>query len=462
MKRLMQLFAPRDMTKGAPWQSIVFFAAPMLIGNFIQQLYNTVDTAVVGQYVGDNAVAAVSASFPVLHLLIALFVGVATGAGIRVSQYYGARDHKNLSLVIGNAITLSTLTSVLVMAVAIPLVDPLLRLLNTPQETFQWTRDYLVIILWGVAGMLFYNMLSGILRGLGDSLSSLLFLLICSILNIVLDLWFVISFRMGVTGVALATVIAQGVSGVLCYLRLLKLKHLFSISKDTLKLDRSTSLDIIRLGLPSGVTQASFSLAMMMVLRLENSFGPMFIATTGILRRVDGFAMLPNFSFGQAMTTYVGQNVGAKEFNRVKQGSRQGTLIAVATSVFLTLMILFFGRSIMHIFTNTQAIIDRGMTLVKVLSLGYIAMSVTQCMSGIMRGAGDTITPMRISIFTAVFLRTALAYLLVHLSKTPENPLGNPILIYVSVVVTWTVGAVINYYFYRHGSWRRNMPDNKV
>lgn len=458
MQKIKALFSPRDMTHGAPWKSIVLFALPMLVGNFVQQLYNTVDTVVVGRYVGDNAVGAISETFPIINLLIALFVGVATGAGIRVAQYFGAKNKKQLSMVIGNTITLTAITSIIIMAVALPLVDPLLRALNTPEDIFEWTADYLRIILWGVAGAVYYNILGGILRGLGDSLSSLLFLVICAALNIVLDLWFVISFRMGVRGVALATVLAQALSALMCYIRLKRLSHLFDITPETLKLHRETALDIIRLGLPSGVTQAAFSMAMIMVLRLENSFGPMYITCTGIVRRVDGFAMLPNFSFGQAMTTFVGQNVGAKRYDRVKEGTHQGTLMAVGVSAVLTCAILFFGRGIMHFFTETQSIIDLGMTLMKVLALGYIAMSVTQCMSGVMRGAGDTVTPMGISIFTSVFLRILLAYALVALSRTPENPLGNPVMLYVSLLATWTFGALINFYFYRRGNWRAKLP----
>ncbi|MDD4710896.1 MAG: MATE family efflux transporter, partial [Eubacteriales bacterium] len=297
MQKIKQLFAPREMTSGTPWKSILMFAAPMLMGNFAQQLYSTVDSAVVGKYVGDNALAAVNSTMPVLHFLLALFVGIATGAGIRVSQFFGAHDRVSLSRVIGNCITLTAITALIVMVIGIPLVDPLLRLLQTPPEIVKWTGDYLRIVFWGITTMMYYNILSGILRGMGDSFSALGFLLLSAGLNVALDLWFVITFRWGVAGVALATVISQGVSGLLCLVKLKAMGHVFDLTWKHLRLDKDTVKDIIALGLPSGLTQATFSLAMLIVLRLENSFGAAFIAMSGIVKRVDGFAMLPNFSF---------------------------------------------------------------------------------------------------------------------------------------------------------------------
>ncbi len=458
LQKIKALFAPHDMTRGAPWKSILLFAVPMLIGNFAQQLYNTVDSAVVGKYVGDNALAAVTSTTPIFNLLLALFVGIATGAGIRVAQNYGAKDREGLSRVVGNCITLTIITSLIIMLIGIPLTDPILRLLGTPQEIFVWTGDYLRIFFIGIAGFLFYNILSGILRGMGDSVSALLFLLLSAALNVVLDLWFVISFRMGVAGVALATILAQSISAVMCFLKLRSMKDVFELSFKTLKLDKETALDILRLGLPTGLTHASFSAAMLLVLRLEFSFGALFVATTGIVKRVDGFAMLPNFSFGQAMTTYVGQNVGAGKYDRIRQGAREGTMLAVATVIMLTACILLFGRGIMHIFSQTQEVVDLGMRVMKLLTFGYIAMAITQCMSGVMRGAGDTVTPMAISMFVSVFIRVVLAYALVEVSKTPEKPLGEPLMVYVSLLLTWVIGALINTYYYRKGNWRSKLP----
>lgn len=448
------------MTQGAPWLNILLFALPMLIGNFVQQLYSTVDAAVVGRYVGPNALAAVGGTMPVLNFLLSLFVGIATGAGIRVSQYFGARDRPMLSKAIGNCITLTVLCAVLMTAVGLPLIRPLLRLLDTKPEIFEWEASYLSIYFYGMLFFLAYNMFSGILRGLGDSFSALLFLILSAGLNVALDLWFVIGFRMGVPGVALATVIAQGVSALLCALKLRAMRDVFDLDRKSLAIDRAVSLDMLKLGLPSGITQAAFSAAMLMVLRLQNTFSIAFLSANTIVIRVDGFAMLPNFSYGQAMTTFIGQNVGARRTDRLRQGARQGTLMALGTSAVLTVVILLFGRGIMHIFTTDKAIVDLGMRLMKILALGYVAMSVTQCLSGVMRGAGDTVTPMAVSIFVSVFIRVLLAYGLVALSRTANNPAGEPTMIYVSLLATWVTGAVINTLLYRAGRWKRKLPED--
>ena len=230
MKELLRKFVePVDMTEGSPWKKIVLFAVPMLVGNIAQQLYNTVDSVVVGKYVGDNALAAVGSAGPILNLLIVLFVGISVGAGIMVSQYFGAKEREKLSTTIGNCITLTAIASLFVMVAASLVAKPLLELLDTPESIIDWCTSYLLILFIGSAGLAYYNILSGILRGLGDSVSALIYLLISTVINIVLDLLFVANFRMGVNGVALATVIAQAISAFLCLLRLMKMKEYFDL-----------------------------------------------------------------------------------------------------------------------------------------------------------------------------------------------------------------------------------------
>ena len=410
MELVKKLFAPVDMTEGAPWKKIVLFTLPMLVGNIAQQLYNTVDSVVVGNYVGDNALAAVGSAGPILNLLIVLFVGISVGAGIMVSQYYGAREREELSLTIGNCITLTLIASLFVMVVASLVARPLLELLDTPESIIDWCQSYLIILFVGSAGLAFYNILSGILRGLGDSMSALLYLLVSTVVNIVLDLLFVAKLGMGVNGVALATVIAQAISALLCLLRLMRMTEHFDLKLCYLKLKRKHTSKIVQLGLPSGVTQAIFSMAMIVVQSLTNSFGEMFIAANVIVMRVDGFAMMPNFSFGTALTTYAGQNVGAKRYDRVEKGARQGTAIAMGVSIVLTSLILIFGKALMGIFTKTPELVDLSREMMGILAVGYIAMAVTQGLSGVMRGAGDTVTPMWISIATTILIRVPVAY----------------------------------------------------
>lgn len=455
MVKFKELFAAKDLTEGTPWKRITEFAIPMLIGNIAQQFYNTADSIIVGKYVGDNALAAVGSSSPILNLLLVLFVGIAVGAGIMVSQYFGAKDREKLSHTIGICISLTGIASIIIMIIGPLVTRPMLHFLNTPDTIIDWCANYLNIFFVGIAGFAYYNILAGVLRGLGDSLSALIFLLISTALNVGLDLLFVAKLNMGVPGVALATVIAQGISAILCLIKLLKMKNNFSVSLKMLKLDKEYCLKLIKLGLPSGLTQAIFSLAMIVVQSLTNSFGEMVIACNVIVMRVDGFAMMPNFSFGSAMTTYAGQNIGAKKMDRVDKGTKHGTLIAVGVSTIITITILVFGRYLMGVFTDTKELVDLAMHMMRILAVGYIAMAVTQCLSGVMRGAGDTMTPMWISLITTVVLRVPVAYTIAYFTRSAAYPTGRPESTFISLLVSWTMGAIITTIFFKRGKWRK-------
>ncbi len=455
MISIKKLFEPTDMTVGTPWKSIVMFSIPMLIGNIAQQLYSTVDSIVVGHYVGDNALAAVGSVMPLINLLLVLFVGISAGVGIMVSQYFGAKSREELSGTIGTSITLTAIVSLVLMVLAPPFMRSLLVALNTPNVILDDCTNYLVIMLLGIAGMAYYNILSGILRGMGDSFSALIYLLIATVLNIVLDVLFVAEFNMGVAGVSLATVIAQGISSIMCLWKLMHMRAVFDLGKKQLKPTKPLVMQIIRLGLPSGMTQAIFSSAMIIVQSLTNSFGELFIAANVIVMRVDGFAMMPNFSFGMAMTTFTGQNVGAKKIDRVTVGAKQGTFIAVACSAVITGIILVFGKYLMAIFTDTVELVDMSVYMMRILAVGYIAMAVTQSLSGVMRGAGDTVTPMWISLFTTVLIRVPIAYGISWLTRTAELPYGRSECIQISLLISWIMGAVLTAIFYSVGKWKK-------
>ena len=443
-----------DLTKGNITKHLISFTIPLILGNVFQLTYNAVDSIVIGRFAGNEALAAVGSAGPILNLLIVLFIGISVGASIMVSQYFGARKREDLSIAIANSIVLTAISSIIVMIMATVAARPLLVLLKTPDSILDWCTSYLRILFLGVSGLAFYNILSGILRGLGDSISALIYLIVSSLLNIALDLLFVIKFEMGVSGVALATVIAQAISAVLCLLKLMRMKDLFDFKTQYFRLTNRHGMNIIRLGVPSGVTQAIMSMAMLVVQSLTNSFGEQFIASNVIVMRVDGFAMLPNFSFGTAMTTYAGQNVGARAYDRVAKGAKQGTLMAVGFSAVITGMILIFGRHLMAIFTNTEELVTLSMNMMRILAVGYIAMAIIQSLSGVMRGAGDTVTPMWISIVMTIFLRVPIAYGLVYLTKSTDFPGGRKESIYISLLISWVLGAVITSILYKRGKWR--------
>ena len=454
MQNKKKLFGTQDMTVGKPLYNLAAFSIPLLIGNFAQQMYNTVDSIVVGQYCGDSALAAVGVSTPIINLMLLLFMGISTGAGILVSQYFGAHKEKELNIAVGNCLTLALISGIIIMIIGPLMVKPLMTLLDTPADVYDMAVDYLTIILLGILGTGYYNIVSGVLRGLGDSVTPLIFLIVACVLNIFLDLLFVIKFEMSAAGVGLATIIAQAVSASLCIWKLARTPGI-KISLKTLKPEKRMSMKIIRLGLPSGLTQAIFSLSSIIVQALTNSFGTAVMACSIVVMRVDGFAMMPNFTFGMAMTTFVGQNVGAGYLDRVREGVRVGLRAGLMISVVLVAGILLFGENLMRMFTTTEEVVTLGVHMMRILALGYIAMAVTQSLSGVMRGAGDTMTPMWVSIITTVIIRMPLAYGLAFLTRSAELPNGSPDSLFISLLTAWIMGAVLTSVAYRRGAWKK-------
>ncbi len=457
---LKALFAAKDMTQGPPWQRILEFSIPMLLGNIAQQLYNTADSVIVGIYVGDNALAAVGSASPILNLLLALFVGISTGAGIVISQAYGARNRAALSKSIGNCITLAGIATVVIMIIGPLITRPMLEMLSTPASIMDWCADYLNIYFFGIIGFFFYNMLSGVLRGLGDSVSALGFLLLAAVLNVVLDLLFVAGFHMGVPGVSLATVISQAISAIFCFRKLMKMGDLFDLNRSTVKLDGHMAMRIIKIGVPSGITQAIMATAGMVVQSLTNSIGEAVITANVMIMRVDGFAMMPNFSFGQAMSVYTGQNVGAGKLDRVNSGTKQGLLISVGTSIAITGILLSMNHILFGIFTDTEMIIDLASQMMNIMAAGYIGVAITQVLGGVMRGAGDTVTPMWISIISTVVLRVPIAYIMAHFTASAEWPNGHPFSLSASLLASWCLGAVMSAIAFAAGKWRKKMESS--
>ena len=454
MKFFNRFFGPQDMTNGTIWRKIAAFSIPLLVGNLIQQLYNTVDAIVVGRYVGDEALAAVGTSFPLMFLLLVLFIGVATGTSIMVSQYFGAKEKALLSRTIGTAMVLNMLISVLIMVLGPIFMRPLLVLIKTPEGVLEQCADYLIIISIGITGIAFYNGISGILRGMGDSIMPLAFLTLTCVMNIFLDIWFVAGLGWGVAGAAWATVISQWFSSVLCLVRLMRKNDDYEMGLRLIRLDRDLCAKMTKLSLPAATTQIIFSLAGILVQNLTNTFGAGVMASITIVMRVDAFAIMPMFSFGMAISTFVGQNVGAGKLDRVTKGTRTGLLMAVSVTTAIVVALFFVGRPIMRVFTDTWSIIDLGYRMLCILIPGYIAFSATQILFGVMRGAGDTVSSMWISIITTVAIRTPLAYLLAYMTRSAEFPVGRPEIIVISHMASWMTCLLLSVLVYRRGKWR--------
>ena len=459
LKKLQALFAPRDLTVGNPMTGIAMFAVPLLIGNLAQQMYNTVDAIVVGNYVGDAALGAVGLGGAVLNLILVLFMGISTGATIVVSQYFGAKDRERLSHAVGTTIMLTVISGIVMSVVGMLLSRPLLKLLGTSDAMIGLATDYLVIIMLGLVGNGLYNILSGVMRGLGDSTSPLIYLMVACFLNIILDLLFVAVFGMTTDGVAWATIIAQAVSAVLCVRRLWKMTEVLDLNRNTLRMDKAIVQRVVKLGVPAGLTQMIFALSNILVQSLTTSLGDFVVTATTAIMRVDGFAMMPNFTFGIAATTFTGQNVGAKRWDRVKQGAKDTLILAVGTATVLVAGILLFGKNLMQIFTSTPEIVELGVSMMRLLAVGYIAFAVTQTWQGVMRGAGETMIPMWISIVTTVIIRMPLAYLWAYLTRSPQWPNGNPVCLYGSLLTAWIAGCLLSTLVYFKGKWRKRTED---
>ncbi len=454
LARFKGLFGAQDMTQGNPMRNLLLFSIPLLIGNFAQQLYSTADSIIVGIFVGDNALAAVGASGPVMNLVLVLFMAVSTGAGILVAQYFGARDRAELSRQVGNAVLLILIVSLITTAVGLLVARPIMKLLGTPDAIYEMACQYLEIVFGGITAVAFYNIVAGILRGLGDSVTPLMYLLVATSMNVVLDYVFVAFFGWGVPGVAIATILSQIVSATLCVVRLFHMQEVLELNRQTVRLSAARTKQLLKLGLPAGITQGVFSLAMVIVQALTNSLGTMVIACSVAIMRVDGFAVLPNFTFGMATSTFVGQNIGAGRMDRVDQGSKAAVKLSMLVAGLLVVSILLFGRTMIGWFTQTEEILDLGVRGLRILAFGYLAMGLSQVFGGIMRGAGDTMPSMWISLITTVALRVPTAYLLAFLTRSSKWPNGSPDSLFVSLLVAWVAGAVLNYLWYRRGAWR--------
>ena len=443
------------LTEGNIWKQLLLFSLPILFGNVFQQTYNMVDSVIVGRFVGDDALAAVGSSSNIIHLLMSAFFGISMGAGVVIAKYYGAKDWEGVSRGVHTMVAFGLTGGVLFTVLGEVLTPHILQWIGTPQEVMVESQIYFRIFFAGTIFSSMYNIGSGILRAVGDSKRPLYYLIYACILNVILDLLFVAVFDMGVAGAAWATVIAQGIKFLLIMRALTKKEEVYCVSWKKLRFHKAELKSIVSIGLPSGLQNSIVSLSNIVVQSSINSFGALALAGYGAYSKIDGFAMMPNFSFGTAMTTYAGQNVGARAFDRVTKGAKQGTFIAVLTTSVLTGLILLFGKPLMGIFTDTAELVELSRQLMGIIAAGYIAMAVTQTLSGVMRGAGDTVTPMWISLFTTVVVRVPIAYGLVYLTKSAQFPNGRQESVFISLLCAWLLGALVTTIFYLKGNWKK-------
>ena len=435
-----------DMTQGRPARLIFFFALPLLVGNIFQQLYNMVDSIVVGRYVGTIALAAVGTGFPLIFMLSSLFMGLGIGATVMVAQYYGAQDHEKVRRTVDTIYTALVVGAIPLTVIGLLLTDPLLWLMNVPADTMADARTYVLIVFGGIVGTLGYNVNAGILQGLGDSRTPLLFLAIACVINIVLDLTFVIVFHMGVAGVAIATIIAQIFSWIFGIFYINRKYPMLQIHPFSFRFDRQLFSQLIRLGIPAGIQQALFSLGIMTLQALVNRYGADFIAGFNGANKLDTFAFMPIQSFCTAVTTFVGQNIGAGRMDRVRSGTRSALVMSWGFCLGANLLLLPFGPVFMRMFSTSPAVIDAGMAYLNRVLPFYFLLALFFTLSSVMRGAGEMMIPMISSILSLWLARVPAAYLLDALFGRDN--------MFFCYVVGWLVGVIVSGVAYFHGGWR--------
>ncbi len=434
------------MTIGRPWVLIVRFALPLLLGNLLQQLYNIVDSIVVGQFVGTTALAAVGTAFPIIFLIISLFVGIATGATIIISQYYGAKDQRQVKKTIDTIYITMAIASVAIIAIGILLSRPLLLLINTPPEILPQAVTYMRIFFVGTIAVFGYNVNSGILQGLGDSRSPLFYLILSTIINIALDLLFVLGFGWGVAGVALATVLAQLFAFVFGIWHINKTQTFIKISLKNLQPDWTILKDSVRLGLPAGLQNIAFSIGTMALQRLINSYSPAFIAGFNVSNKIDAFAFLPMMTFSIAITTFMGQNIGAGKIERAKQGVKATLIIVIILCAIICPLIILFAKTLLATFTSDPAVITAGLAYLNRVMPFFVLLSILFIYSGALRGAGETMIPLLSAILSLWVGRVPIAYWLASFSRDD---------LYFSFPIGWLVGLLIVIPYYLSGRWKR-------
>ena len=437
-----------DMTTGNPTRLIVYFALPLLAGNILQQLYNMVDSMVVGNFAanGTAALAAVGTAFPVIFMITSLFNGVAQGATILISQYYGANDMRGVKRAVDTIYIFLFVVSIPITIIGVLISRPILIFMKTPSETLPMAVTYMRIIFLGILASFGYNINSGILQGLGDSKRPLLFLAISTVINIVLDLVFVIVFHWDVAGVAWATIIAQLFSFLFGVRYLNKRGDIFTLSIRDLEFDSYILKEAIRIGIPTGIQNLLFSIASVALQGLINSYGSVFMAGFNGANKIDAFAFLPLISFSAAVTTYVGQNVGAGLKDRVNKGVKAGLMLTIGVSIAIAAVLMPLGGTLMRLFSQDPAVIDAGVQYMNRVLPFYAMLGTIFVLNGALRGAGETFVPMIGSLISMWLARVPAAYILARYFGGAN--------LYYSYPIGWVLGLAIAGGYYVKGPWK--------
>lgn len=435
-----------SMIEGNIWQGLMSFAVPIFLGNLFQQLYNTADTLIVGNFIGKEALAAVSSSGNLIFMLVGFLSGMAMGAGVLISKNFGAGDREKLRLAVHTDLAFGLLAGAALTVLGVALTPHILRWMGTPENVLPQSTAYFRTYFYGSIALFFYNVSTGILQAVGDSRHPLYYLILSSLLNVALDLLFVGGFHWGVASAAAATAISQAVSAVLCLRRLVRAEEAYRVELRQIRLHLPMLKQIVRFGLPSGVQNSVIGFANVMVQANINAFGDSAMAGCGSYSKIEGFAFLPVTCFSMALATFVGQNLGARQYDRVKRGARIGVVCSMVSAEAIGIAVWLFAPFFIGLFNSDPQVVSYGVWDARVVSLFYCLLAFNHCMAGILRGAGKAAVPMTIMLVCWCVIRVSYITVAVRIWKTV-------LVVFSAYPLTWTISAAVFLIYYRKADW---------
>ena len=438
------------MTQGPIWKRITYFALPIFLGNLFQQMYNTADSLIVGNFLGKNALAAVSSTGSLIFMLIGFLSGIAIGAGVVISRYFGGNKLEEMSKAVHTTVAFGLVAGVVMTAVGVGLSPQILRWMDTPENVMYNSQLYLSIYLMGSLGSVMYNVCVGIMQAVGDSRHPLYYLIVSSVVNVVLDLFFIAVLGMGVDGAAWATIIAQYVSAIMCLWRLLRVKDNYRVELRKIRFHWDMLKRVVRFGLPSGVQNSIIAIANVVVQSNINRFGDAAMAGVGAYSKIEGFGFLPITSFTMAMTTFVGQNLGAGQIERTKRGARFGTITSVILAELIGVAVFIFAPQLIAAFDTSPDVIAYGVDKARTSVLFYCLLAFSHAMASILRGAGKAVVPMFVMMICWCIIRVSFLAIAVPLT-------GSIQMVYWVYPLTWFLSSVTFLWYYRRMDWNRNL-----
>ena len=434
------------MTSGAIWKRMILFALPLMLGNLFQQMYNTVDSLIVGRFVGSSALAAVSSSGSLIGMLIGLLSGISSGAGVIVARHFGAQDKEGLHRTVHTIVAFGLVAGVIMTAVGVLLSPQILVWMCTPESVMVESVVYLRIYFCGSLPFMMYNVFVGILQAVGDGRHPLYYLIASSIINLGLDLLFIEGFDAGVGGAALATVISQIVSALLCLAQLMRTKEDYRVDLKAIRFQKDILWQVIRVGLPSGVQNSIIAFANVIVQSNVNAFGEMAMAGYGAYAKIEGFGFLPINSFTLALTTFVGQNLGAMQHERTRKGARFGILMTVTLAEAIGVLVFLFAPQLIALFDPTPEVVAFGVGKARTAALFYCLLAYAHSVAAVLRGAGRAVIPMAIMI--AIWCGVRVAFLSITIPLTHSIQM-----VYWVYPLTWGISCVLFFLYYKKADW---------